>query len=80
MSDIEIMSQDRWRNDDPETGRVLAGTVYFDVDVDAQPAGQQTQEEMLGEPSVDWSGIDRSVKLAPAKKAPVKRKPRAKKV
>lgn len=35
MADIEIVSQDRWRNDDPD-GKVVAGTVWHDVGSDVQ--------------------------------------------
>lgn len=56
MSNIEIVSQDRWRNDDPE-GRVPAGTVWFDVeDVDMQQHDGITIEQMFegAEEAVYW--------------------------
>lgn len=57
MSDIEIVSQDRWRNSDPD-GRVPAGTVWHDVDSDVEHTSHAgiTIEEMFdgAEPAKFW--------------------------
>ena len=57
MSDIEIVSVDRWRNDDPD-GRVPAGTIWLDVDsdIDLESHAGITIEEMLEgvEPAKFW--------------------------
>lgn len=57
MSDIEIVSQDRWRNSDPD-GRTAAGTVWHDVDsdIDPEPHAGITIEEMIpgSEPAKYW--------------------------
>lgn len=57
MSDIQIVSVDRWRNEDPD-GRVPAGTVWHDVDTDVEmePHAGITIEEMHegAEPAKYW--------------------------
>lgn len=57
MSDIEIVSQDRWRNSDPD-GRVAAGTIWLDVDSDIEQESHAgiTIEQMLegAEPAKYW--------------------------
>jgi len=57
MSDIEIVSQDRWRNADPD-GRVPAGTIWYDVDSDIEQTAHAgiTIEQMRpgSEPAKYW--------------------------
>jgi len=61
-SDVVIVSQNRfWNGDD---GHIPAGTVWVGgEDIDQQPVDGHSQEEMLGEPAIDWRGLD-----APAKR------------
>jgi hypothetical protein len=57
MSDIQIVSVDRWRNDDPD-GRVPAGTIWLDVDsdIEQEPHAGITIEQMVdgSEPAKYW--------------------------